>query len=988
MRRVNTINRIALFVSVIYITMGGSAWAQTPIDFSHAGYGGGGVVIPAVQALITVRPTGGDDTALLQSAIDRVASMPLTGTGFRGAVLLQAGRYRVSGTLQLRASGVVLRGNPNTTIIATGRSRRTLIDIGNTAEVVTGPSIRVTDDMVAAGARSFSLENVAGLHPGDHMIVTRPSTMPWIAALKMNGNPGSFANQRIDWTPGSRNLVWDRTVVSIDSALKRVTVDAPITTALESRYGGGTVALVTGGRPIENVGVENLTLDSEFAAGSPRDEEHSWIAVALDRVEDAWVRDVTARHFAGSAVRAGLHARRVTIKFCHSEAPVSEPAGYRRQSFLIEGQQVLVLQSSSSEGMNDFAAGALAAGPNVFLDSEATSALGASGTFESWASGVLYEDIRVQGAGIWLTNDKPRAQGGGWTAANSVVWNSDDADIQVHGPDGAENIVMRAADPLYQTQLLRRTGFGLPVDVPPRKPITAVPEFRLSKSAAPAPAAHSAAITIVNGRFVADGKVVWGGTVNDGWWRGQALSGSALDLGGVALTRWVPGRNGPGLTEDLAALASRMIRQGTPFFQSIPGLWYDRRRDEHTTFSRADANVWAPFYEMPWARSGKGTASDGLSLFDLNSFNPWYYGRLHEFGDLSDRFGIVFYHNLYNTHNLLEILPHWVDYPWRAVNNVNGTGLPEPPPIEGTNNIHVANDVYDITNPVRRALHRAFILHELDELAGVKNIFFSLGAQFSGPLAFQEFFQDTVGEWEKKNNRTVRIELATSRDITDAILANPVRSRQVAVINMQYWQYRPDGTAWAPQGGRNLAFREMIGKDFGRTDDTPPNTTPLQVYRQVREYRDKYPDKAIVSWNGGAGPVPVLMAGGSQVLMLNPSAGHGQGKSIDRTPLDAFVRDHLSSRLMNMKPRDGAVGEPDQNWCLADDRRESVLLYSFSGASIRLINALPRNGYTGLWFDPKTGNTKTLDAVVSTTAGAVLTKPTSDPWLLLLTAVR
>jgi hypothetical protein len=135
----------------------------------------------------------------------------------------------------------------------------------------------------------------------------------------MNGNPGSFANQRIDWTPGSRNLVWDRTVVSIDSALKRVTVDAPITTALESRYGGGTVALVTGGRPIENVGVENLTLDSEFAAGNPRDEEHSWIAVALDRVEDAWVRDVTARHFAGSAVRAGPHARRVTIKFCHSE---------------------------------------------------------------------------------------------------------------------------------------------------------------------------------------------------------------------------------------------------------------------------------------------------------------------------------------------------------------------------------------------------------------------------------------------------------------------------------------------------------------------------------------------------------------------------------------------------------------------------------------------------------------------------------------------
>jgi hypothetical protein len=85
----------------------------------------------------------------------------------------------------------------------------------------------------------------------------------------------------------------------------------------------------------------------------------------------------------------------------------------------------------------------------------------------------------------------------------------------------------------------------------------------------------------------------------------------------------MPGRTGPGLTEDLAALAARMVAEGTPFYQSIPGLWYDRRRDEHSTFARTDANVWAPFYEMPWARSAEGTAWDGLSKFDLAAFNPW-----------------------------------------------------------------------------------------------------------------------------------------------------------------------------------------------------------------------------------------------------------------------------------------------------------------------------------------------------------------------------
>jgi len=70
--------------------------------------------------------------------------------------------------------------------------------------------------------------------------------------------------------------------------------------------------------------------------------------------------------------------------------------------------------------------------------------------------------------------------------------------------------------------------------------------------------------------------------------------------------------------------------------------------------------------------------------------------------------------------------------------------------------------------------------------------------------------------------------------------AHTVRARQVAVIDMRYWQYRP--------GGKNLAFGEAIAQDFGSSGDTPPDTTPLQVYRQVRAYHDRYPDKAIVAW--------------------------------------------------------------------------------------------------------------------------------------------
>jgi hypothetical protein len=512
-----------------------------------------------------------------------------------------------------------------------------------------------------------------------------------------------------------------------------------------------------------------------------------------------------------------------------------------------------------------------------------------------------------------------------------------------------------------------------------------VPEFRPKKAAIASPAELPLAVQIVNGRFVVDGKVVWGGQMNDGWWRGQEVPTEALDVGGDAITRFVPGRTGPGLTEDLSALAARMVKEGMPFYNSVPGLWYDRRRDEHSINMRPDANVWAPFYEMAWARSGTGTASDGLSQFDLTKFNPWYYQRFKEFGQLIDTYGLVLYHNIYNTHNVLEIPPHWVDYPWRPANNINNTGLPEPPPIEPGDHIHVANEVYDVSNPVRRALHRTFILHELDELSGVQNLFFCLGAQFAGPLSFQEFFQDTVSEWEKQSGKTVRILLATSKDITDAILANPVRAKQVAVIDMRYWQYRPDGKLWAPEGGKNLAFREAITRDFTRANgDAPPDTTPLQVYRQVREYTDRFRDKAVVAWNSGAGGIPILMAGGAQALMRNPSGGHGQGRQLDHTTFDDFVHAQLASVLASMKPRDGVASEPDQNWCLADERRDTVLLYSLAGPAIRLLQTLPQTSYTGLWFDQRNGTTRPLEGAVST----AIQKPTSEPWLLLLRASR
>ncbi len=102
------------------------------MDFSYAGYMGGGVALPAVPVKRTVdapvaEKADDDATAAIQAAIDEVAKLPLI-DGFRGAVLLAPGTFNCASTINIHDSGIVLRGSGSgaddphrTTIKLTGR---------------------------------------------------------------------------------------------------------------------------------------------------------------------------------------------------------------------------------------------------------------------------------------------------------------------------------------------------------------------------------------------------------------------------------------------------------------------------------------------------------------------------------------------------------------------------------------------------------------------------------------------------------------------------------------------------------------------------------------------------------------------------------------------------------------------------------------------------------------------------------------------------
>ena len=951
-------------------------------DFSHCGYGGGGVPIPDVPARVVVAPAPGDATLRIQAALDHVGRLKPDEGGFRGAVLLTEGRHEVAGSLRLGASGVVLRGQGDATIlVATGTGRRTLIRVGGDTgrRFPPGDPHRVVDAYVPVGSRRLELDGVEGLRPGVAVVVTRPGTPEWVSALGMDRFPLGYEGS-LDWRPAVMEVRWDRVVNAVDGPV--VTLDAPITTALDASLGGGTVRVPMPDGHIERVAVENLRCESSFDRRNPLDEQHAWVAVGLDAVKDAWVRRVTAAHFAGSAVRLLDGCRSATVQDCASVRPVSEDGGQRRQAFLTSGQRTLFLRCRSERGRHDFAVGALAAGPNAFVQCEANGALDFSGPVESWASGVLYDNVKVDGAGLSLTNRETAGQGAGWASANGVLWQCSASVVTCRNPPGAHNWAVGCwgqffgdggwqapnefvkPESLYRAQLAERLGPGAVAAIEPRAipsdPGDARPLADVWPGPAPSTRPTARPLAVRNGWLTRDGELLTGGRVGTTWWRGSILPTRAREFG-IGLTRFVPGRDGDGFTDDLDALSDRLVATGKAALEHHWGLWYDRRRDDHQMVRRADGDVWPPFYESPWARSGRGTAWDGLSKYDLGTFNPWYFDRLDTFAGLCDRKGLALFHQAYFQHNILEAGAHWADFPWRPANCLQDTGFPEPPPYAGGKRVFMAEVFYDIDHPVRRALHREYIRKCLDTLGGHPNVVFFTGEEYTGPLPFMRFWLDTVTEWEKETGRDVLVGLSCTKDVQDAILADPARGPAVSAVELKYWWYSSEGTLYAPEGGKNLAPRQQLREWKG-----PKKRSVEQTARQVREYRARYPEKAVLFTGGPDDGWAVLAAGGSL------------------PDLPRRTDPELRAVLPRLRPF-GTSGADARQWVLADPGHH-YLAYAGPGQALRIDLNADRTRFALRRIDPVTGMASSSGEPVE--GGRVLEIPAaaSGPTVIWLSA--
>jgi hypothetical protein len=427
-------------------------------DFSRAGYKGGGVDLPAVEVKLTIDPIGGDNTDHIQKAIDSVSSLPIDSDGFRGALFLNPGVYRVYGSLDIRNSGVVLRGAgresdslSNTHILGLGNTPedRSIIRMGGMSNtsfsgMVSGTKTNITSSLVRVGDKKFQVADVSPFQEGDNIIIYHPCTQKWLDAI----NGGGTASDA-PWTVGSQPILYNTRIVKIQC--DTIYTNSPVFNNLDNSLSQSYIYKYNRAGLVENIGLENLRVDIEYNPSDPNDDNHARRAVLLTQVENAWIKGCEFLHFwfAGVDIQT---ANYVTVQDCNAYAPKGPTTGGYKYNFCVSRavQNSLFTNCRATEGRHAFVSnGTSSVAGVVFHKCTSIDPFTSSEGHRRWTTGLLYDNFidtgNNPGRVLGLYNRGRYGTGHGWSSANSVAWNCDarrsgtDGQILIQRPPTAQN---------------------------------------------------------------------------------------------------------------------------------------------------------------------------------------------------------------------------------------------------------------------------------------------------------------------------------------------------------------------------------------------------------------------------------------------------------------------------------------------------------------------------------------------------------------------
>ncbi|MBB5436499.1 hypothetical protein HDC92_000163 [Pedobacter sp. AK017] len=427
-----------------------SAKGDRIMDFSHAGYMGGGVALPDVTVKVTVKPPGdvnADCTALIQAAIDKVSALPLDKNGFRGAVLLAPGTYPCAKTIKITADGVVLRGSgksENGSIIAMNGEKHTAVILSNGLNQRAGnrlgnaagneKTVKITDKYIPAGSLSFNVANAAGFKVGDNVEIRKPVTDKWVSFMHMDDLVRDGKAQT--WIKTGSLLITERHISAING--NKITLDVPLVDSYDVNYTNDetTMVLANDVKRLKQAGLENLRIVSP-----PQAVNHTkalYYAVRLNG-EDCWMKDLDLMETMESV---GTGGRRITLQRIAVIRKALHDGASKPAEFAPNAGQILV-DRCSVEGDNIWyvALGAGQTGPIVFLNCNFVG----NGRIEGhqrWSTGMLLDNCKAPNGGMDFKNRGSMGSGHGWGTAWSVAWNCEAGSYVNQIPPGTYNWVI------------------------------------------------------------------------------------------------------------------------------------------------------------------------------------------------------------------------------------------------------------------------------------------------------------------------------------------------------------------------------------------------------------------------------------------------------------------------------------------------------------------------------------------------------------------
>jgi hypothetical protein len=326
----------------------------------------------------------------------------------------------------------------------------------------------VIDAYVPVGARSFELDDVSGLRVGDDIVVQRAFSPRWLTLVGLDAPSRRGGGSRV-----AQGLGFERKITALDG--RRITLDVPLTNALDREYGDALVGKYTFEARIEHSAVERLAARADF---DPHTDLGDGILVQVNAAANGWIRQVKGEGFLSGTVNLEQMSKWMTVEDATYLAPAIEPDGWSR-AFYFGGQMNLLYRCRSVDARHALNTWSRTTGPNVVLD---FTVVGESSlvTPSRWTNGLLLEGVRItdsagEPSGTILMYEKASGRATGWSAANSVVWGSAAARFLIDNPPTAQNWVVAATgeatgtgtfdaahvarpESLYRAQLTQRLG--------------------------------------------------------------------------------------------------------------------------------------------------------------------------------------------------------------------------------------------------------------------------------------------------------------------------------------------------------------------------------------------------------------------------------------------------------------------------------------------------------------------------------------------------